>query len=239
MKKIGKLFLIPFLLFLSFSSVTTVEAEELDNRENNKFYSPEFDADVIAFTVTETGETVELTKEEYEDLNLKHETEDLINESTGPSSPVIVPMDSFRSWYKFIPTKTTNYTGDPLKVTSDINCTTSSCSIGHNVTYTKTVTVTYGNATNTEIEAIRTSLGISYSSATAKTSSFTFNLKKGEAGYIAFKPYKIKKDGYFELCTNQGGGCNKIPNKTGYVRLPKKLSNGNADGVFYFVFTKK
>jgi len=60
---------------------------------------------------------------------------------------LITPFGSFRQYDKFIHTKTTNFTGSPLKVTNDIVCTTSTCSIGHGVTYTKTISYSYGAAT--------------------------------------------------------------------------------------------
>ena len=81
-------------------------------------------------------------------------------------------------------------------------------------------------------------MGITWSSAKAETSSFTFDLKKGEKGYIAFRPYMVKKSGYFEHCANQGIGCRKT-NRTGYVNMPRKLSNGKADGVYYFAYITK
>lgn len=228
--------LVASVLLFSLGLSVTANAEEGSVHDENKFYSSEFGAYVNAFRVTETGEVVELTPEEYESLELNYESEenDLIDTEEN-TKPEIQPRDSFRSWLEFVATSSTNYTGDPLKVTADIGCTSSKgCSIGYGETYTKSVAVTFGAATNTEKEAIKTSLGITYTSATAKTSSFTYHLKQGENGYIAFKPYKVKKAGYFKECYNQGMGCRKL-DKTGYVRLPKKLSNGNADGIFYFV----
>lgn len=242
MRKIRKLRLLlaPLILFLILGSGLVAKAED-----SNTFYSPEFGAKVKAFKVTETGETVELTPEEYNDLDLNFETEDeeeditpghSIFEENDKSGSLITPMDSFRSWYEFVPTTSTNYTGDPLKITADIGCTPAKgCTIGYGETYTKTIAVTYGNATNTDKEIIKTSLGITYSSATAKTSSFSYHLKQGDVGYIAFKPYKVKKEGYFKLCNNESKTCSKTT-KTGYARIPKKTANGQADGIFYFVF---
>lgn len=232
-----KLFLAPFVLLLILGSGQVAKAED-----SNTFYSPEFGANVNVFTVTETGETVELTPEEYNNLNLNFETEDDITQEDSlfeedlNSNSLITPMDSFRTWYKFVPTTSTSYTGDPLKVTADIGCTTAKgCTIGYGETYTKTISVTYGNATNAEKELIKSSLGITFSSATAKTSSFIYSLEKGDVGYIAFKPYKIKKNGYFALCNNESSTCTKT-SKTGYARVPKKTSTGRADGIFYFVY---
>lgn len=237
-------------LFTTFSvSVPNAEANELS--EQKSFYSEEFGNYIIPFTETEDGEIKTLSEKEVEkefSLNVSGnqladtESKEEINSFSLNDSIISEERGSTKAAYyeylKFKPTKSTSYVGDPLKVVADIGCTTSTCSIGHGVTYTKTITVTYGAATDIQKSAIKSSLGISYSSAKASTSSYTFNLKKGEYGYIAFKPYKIKKSGYFLNCGNQGTGCHKN-GKTGYVRLPKKLANGKADGMFYFVYTTK
>lgn len=237
-------------LFTTFSvSVPNAEADGLS--EQKAFYSEEFGNYIIPFTETESGNVKTLSEKEVEqELSLNEfdnslsNTESLDNLATDSMNDSSVSEErgstkaAYYEYLKFKSTKSTNYVGDPLKVVADIGCTTGTCSIGHGVTYTKTITVTYGAATDGQKSAIKSSLGISYSSAKASTSSYTFNLKKGEYGYIAFKPYKIKKSGYFLNCGNQGTGCHKT-SKTGYVRLPKKLSSGKADGMFYFVYTTK
>jgi hypothetical protein len=213
--------------------------------EDKTFYSEEFGNYVIPFSENEDGDAKVLSEKEIADENSLNTFSSQLDDSESTEDVDSINSEergstkaSYREYLKFKPTKTTNYVGDPLKVVSDIGCTTSSCSIGHGVTYTKTITVTYGAASDLEKSLIKSSLNIGYSSAKASTSSYTFNLKKGEYGYIAFKPYKVKKSGYFLNCGNQGTGCHKT-SKTGYVRLPKKLSNGKADGIFYFVYTSK
>lgn len=146
-----------------------------------------------------------LSQAEHDAILPASEKENLSSETTGEELEDYVEQDGdyhitdsfYVAYSKFIHTSTTNYTGDPLKITADIDCTSTTCSIGHGVTYIKSVTVSYSGQTNNDKALIKSTLGISYTSAKASTSSFTFNLKKGQAGYIAFKPYKIKKSGYF------------------------------------------
>lgn len=233
-------FLIAMFMF-SFVFSGVAQAEELNSPvsvdDGEKFYSPEFDAFVNAFKLSDTGELIELTSQDYNALDLNYVSEDDSSNVLEDKESKISTM-SFRSWLEFVPTKSTSYVGDPIKVSADISCTTSTCSLGHGVTYSKSIAVTYGAATSVEKVAMNSSLSINYTSVKATTTSFTFNLKKGQKGYVAFKPYKIRRDGYFKECYNQGMGCRKL-SKTGYVRIPKKLSNGKANGVFYFVHKKK
>ncbi|MED3688579.1 hypothetical protein P4534_07060 [Peribacillus butanolivorans] len=204
--------------------------------DENTFYSPEFGAYVNAYKITDNG-LQELTEEENEEVT---EVENLDSNSTRVHSMNQKTLNDstimdYRETKKFKPTKSTRYVGDPIKVTQDIGCTVSKgCSIGYGVSYTTTVSVSYTANSNSDKGLIKSALGITYSKAKATTISFTYNLKKGEKGYVAFKPYKIKKDGYFQLCGNQGVGCRKT-SQTGYARVPVKLKDGKADGIFYFV----
>lgn len=236
-----KFFVVALLMFcFGFSGVA--HAKELDSEvtinDDEKFYSPEFDAFVNAFKLSDTGQLIELTKEEYKALDLKHESEDDLSSVVENEEPKMGTRDTVWSYLKFVPTKSTSYVGDPVKVSADINCTASTCSLGHGVSFSRSIAVTYGTATKAEKSAISQSLNITYTEVKATTNSFTFNLKKGQKGYVAFKPYKIRRDGYFQQCYSRGMGCFKT-NKKGYVRIPKQLSDGNANGVFYFVYKKK
>lgn len=226
------------VIFFTFSSFNfKVNAAESDGiGDENTFYSPEFGAYVNAYKITDNG-LQELTEEENEEVT---EVENLDSNSTRVQSMNQKTLNDstimdYRETKKFKPTKSTRYVGDPIKVTQDIGCTVSKgCSIGYGVSYTTTVSVSYTANSNSDKGLIKSALGITYSKAKATTSSFTYNLKKGEKGYVAFKPYKIKKDGYFQLCGNQGVGCRKT-SQTGYARVPVKLKDGKADGIFYFV----
>jgi len=238
MKSIRVILSLSVILFTFSSFNSNAKTAEANNiGDDNTFYSSEFGAYVNAYKITDDG-LQELTKEENEELTKgKNLDSNLANvETINPKkSNDITIMDSYRETKKFVPTKSTRYVGDPIKVTQDIGCTVSKgCSIGYGVTYTTSVTVSYTANSNSDKGLIKSALGITYSKAKASTSSFTYNLKKGQKGYVAFKPYKIKKDGYFQVCGNQGVGCRKT-SETGYARVPVKLKDGKADGLFYFV----
>lgn len=230
-------------LFVIFYS-SEVQADEVTNEENI-FYSEELGAYVQAFKQDDSGEMKVLTEEEHDSMISDFEEGSEIINPAGAlfktrieSDNSITPMGTFYQYDKFIHTSSSNFTGSPLKVTNDIDCTTPSCSLGHGVTYTRTVSYSYGAASAGETSAIKSTLGITLSSAKAETSNFTFTLIRGDRGYVAFRPYMVKKSGYFESCSSQGGGCYKT-SRTGYVNMSRKLSNGKADGVFYFAYTRR
>lgn len=204
MKKGSCLFLIFFALFFGgIFSLGSVSAEETISSDD-AFYSPEFNSYVVPFKQRDDGKLEPLSKEEYnkaieQEGSFEDESDDTNNTPlTSPNKEKGVTPQGYREYYKFVHTTSSNYIGNPIKVSADIGCNKKigSCSLGHGETYTTSISVTYGGANVAQKSAIKSSLGINFTKSKAITTSFTFNIKAGQKGYVAFKPYKVKKNGY-------------------------------------------
>ncbi|GEK34532.1 hypothetical protein [Kurthia sibirica] len=117
--------------------------------ENEKIYS------------SESAELLELTSKAYEDLYYESDKDETNSGIEEDDQPLITPRDSFCPWLVFVLTTNTSY---------DISCTTSSCSLGHGVMYSKSIEVAHSIATNSEKALIKSALNIRY------INSFIFHL---------------------------------------------------------------
>ncbi|MEC1261008.1 hypothetical protein P9D34_11180 [Bacillus swezeyi] len=224
-----------FVLGLAFS--IPAFAEEV--KEPERFYDKEFDSEITSYKNTEHG-LVPLSEEEYKGF-----TEVKIEEpgypdlattlnSLAASSDDFTTQD-YREYWKYSESKVTTYTGNPIQVTSTINCNTKGgCSISKIVS--STVSASFSVDTQAEKNAIKAGVSYTWVSSASDSSRYTYNLQKGEAGYIAFKPSKRKSSGKLKRYSNWDG---YLFSKSAYCRNPIKLKNGEAKGVYTFVFTKR
>ncbi|WP_146553228.1 hypothetical protein [Rummeliibacillus sp. SL167] len=198
-----------FALGLSLCFTSAFAEEKTDIKQAELFYDPEFNAEISAYANTEEG-LVPLTQEEYNALN--QEKEELELETSDDSSSVkntdgiVIPMDNYYEYYKYSESSVTTYTGDPIQVTSTISCNTSGgCSISKSVS--STVSSSYSANVNLSAEKSAIKSGVSYTwvSSASDTSTYTFSLKKGDKGYIAFKPSKRKSSGTLKKYSNWDG----------------------------------
>lgn len=246
MKLVKTILLASTLSFvLSLYSTTAFAATgKKEEKVAEKFFDSEFNAEIKAYKTTEDG-LVPLTKEEYD--RLTQENEDLGTEFTGSNSnlknsiksvnkvnnnSLITPMDIYYEYWKYFESSVTKYTGDPIKVTATIDCTTSGgCSISKAVS--ATVSASYSVSGANEIAAIKAGASFTWVNSATNTSTYTFSLAKGESGYIAFKPTKRKSTGTLKKYSNESGYLYSV---SAYGRSAVKLSNGEADGIFTFVY---
>lgn len=113
-------------------------------------------------------------------------------------------------------------------------CTSSSCRVDKQ--WQATVSKSYSVNASSEIKAINYGASFNFTSAKSSSSTYSFTIKKGQSGYIAFKPYKRKSTGTLTQYSTMHG---KISSKSAYGRSAIKLRTGEADGYYSFVFTKK
>lgn len=225
-----------FAIGLSLFSTTSLAASSDNQEEPERFYSSELNAEIIAYETTENG-LVPLTKEEYEALHHESEEEESLVESPtfkaieSSSKSLIQPMDIYREWFTYTESSVTTYQGDPIQVTSSINCTTSKCNISKAVS--ATVSASYSVSSQAEKDAIKAGVSYTWVNSATSTSTYNFTLKKGESGYIAFEPTKKKSTGKLKKYSNEHG---LIYTESAYARNPVKLSNGEAKGVYSFIF---
>ncbi|MGP7818208.1 DUF6060 domain-containing protein [Niallia sp. 01092] len=220
---------------LSFGTASKGYAAEEEQNINlsqpnvEKFYDEELGAEITPFKTTENG-LVPVSEEEYKESTNLTEKEDLANEfiSTDktPQDPTITPYADvdLRTWvYK--ESSATKYYGNPIKVSASIDCTTSSCRVDKQ--WQATVSKSYSVSASSEIKAIDTGASFSLTSAKSSSSTYSFTINKGQAGYIVFKPYKRKSTGTLTQYSTVYG---KIKSKSGYARSAIKLRTGEADG---------
>ncbi|QGQ45444.1 hypothetical protein [Metabacillus sediminilitoris] len=138
------------------------------------------------------GQLVPASTEEYETQNSKGgevETEGLY---TDDSDGGFTTMDYYEYW-KYYPATISKVTGSTRKVTADIGCTTTSCSISKAVSVT--ISASYSVSASSERSAIKANAGFTWTSSASDTSTYSFTLSKGDTGYIGFKPYLKKTSG--------------------------------------------
>lgn len=158
-------------------------------------------------------------------------TTDLFTEGSSPDE--VYPQADYREYYTYSPSTISSVTGSTKKVSADLYCTTSS---GCRITKTVGVTVSasYSVSLTAEKSAIKANAGFTWVDSANDTSSYSFSLAYGDKGYIGFKPYLKKTYGTLKKYSNWDG---YLSSKTAYAYSPKKLSSGEADGYYYFVFT--
>ncbi|MDW7618053.1 hypothetical protein SC499_26230 [Peribacillus simplex] len=235
-----------FALGLSLCFTSPYAAGKAEVKQAERFYDPEFKAEISAYENTENG-LVPLTQEEYKALNEEKEemespegtSANLFNRSSNPSvksstDGIVTPMDNYYEYWRYYESSVTTYTGNPIQVTSTIYCNTSGgCSISKSVSSTVSSSYSANVSTSAEKSAIQSGVSYTWVSSASDTSTYTFNLAKGNKGYIAFKPTKRKSSGTLKKYSNWDGF---LYSKSAYCRNPVKLSNGEAKGVYTFIY---
>lgn len=227
--------LILTLLALPSSSEAAPKGEKEKKKEvvvnkEDAFYNEAIGKYMNAFKPDENGTLVPIGKEEYQSLieGIEETSSETLPQS---QSPEIGTLAFTPDYYSYVRSSTGTYTAPLQKVSASINCTTSSCTV------TKSINATYTNSftaglTSPEIAAIKANAGFTWAVSASTTSSYSFTITKGQGGYIGFNPYYRKTTGTL-YAYYQGIQASA---KTVEGRAPKKLSNGELDGVYSFIY---
>lgn len=242
-KKVTFLIIVSVVFLMIFGNPSKGFAAEQDTinlSDSNveKFYDEEQDTVISPFKATENG-LVPVSKDEYEKTTKIKENEDLENEfvvsEESNDEPEFKPYaDVDLRYWRYKEKSATKYYGDPIKVSASIKCTASSCRVDKQ--WQASISKSYSVNASSEIRAINYGASFNFTSAKSSSSTYSFTIKKGQSGYVAFKPYKRKSTGTLTQYSTMHG---KISSKSAYGRSAIKLRTGEADGYYLFVFTKK
>lgn len=218
---------------------------DLTDPSVEKFYDEELDAEISPFKVTENG-LVPVSEEEYKESTRSTEEENLENEFIDSDenlekleitslNGLVTPYSDvdIRTWH-YKESSATKYYGDPIKVSAGLDCPTITCTVVKQ--WQATVSKSYSISSSAQIKAINTGASFNFTSAKSSSSSYSFTIKKGQAGYVVFKPRKRKSTGTLTQSSTMYG---KISSKSAYGRSAIKLKTGESDGFYTFVYTKK
>jgi hypothetical protein len=234
---------------LTVFSSTSLAAEnntgvDVNGDNVSKFYDEEIGAYITPFKNTDDG-LVPISEGEYksqatEEEVAAREPEPFVQSFSVPSKgqvsskSVVTPSEIDYRWWKYKETSASKYYGSPIKVSATQTCTASTCSVAKK--WEATISKAYSVTASTEIKAINTGASFTITSAKSDSSTYTFTIKKGQRGYVAFKPYKRKSVGTLTQYSNMYG---KIKSKSANATSAIKLKSGEADGDYIFVYTKK
>lgn len=200
------------------------------------FQDPETGEWIQPFDIMPDGSVKLISEEEYladlekvvvEEFEYELPEESVISE--------VHPNGTFYTYWRFKRSGTRTQVNAPrVKASPDISCTTPTCSAAISVG----VTTSNSFSTNVTVErnAIKAGAGYSWTTSASDSATFTYNIRRGDAGYIGFTPYHWRVNGTLELVGNQGTGV--INTKSAWGRYPKTLSDGRADGRYAFVYTQ-
>ncbi|MGG3610697.1 hypothetical protein ABET09_28535 [Priestia megaterium] len=232
-----KKFVRPLLTIVGISSMLFAYAPNSSAagnviEEDNAVYDESINAYVVPLEV-QGDQLVPTSPDKYEastgnDLAVKEST---IQVGTGGQMGT---MD-YREYWKYTPKSKTKVVGKTKRASSDITCTTATCNISKQVS--ATVTASFSTQVAAEKSAIKANAGFNWSNAATDSSTYGFTLKKGQKGYIGFKPYYNKTSGTLKKYSNWDGYLGI--SKPGSGQSPQKTKAGEAVGNFYFVFIKK
>lgn len=211
-------------LSLGVSNASAEEHVTLDLSQVEAIFDESLDAYVVPLkTETETSPS---------EINVIKEVEPPMNDSQLID---IAPLRDYYEYYKFVRTAHSVVDGPVQKVTANISCTTPKCSVRESVS--ATVSASYSVGLTAEKNAIKANAGFTWTNSATRSTTFSFEgLKTGEKGYVAFKPYLNRVWGKLSRYSNWDG---LLDTKNASADAPKLLSNGAADGEFYFVYTVK
>ncbi|MEI5907073.1 hypothetical protein WAK64_08385 [Bacillus spongiae] len=141
-------------------------------------------------------------------------------------------LGDYYEYWKYDPTiQYYNLSTSAIKVSADINCTTPTCAKTYSVSVT--VSASYSVTASAEKSAIKANAGFTWTTSASNSSSYRFDIVKGDRGYIAFSPKMNKTVGYLERWSNWDG---YLYQKRAEAYSPVKLPTGEADGEYYFVY---
>ncbi|MCK1999871.1 hypothetical protein MZM54_00555 [[Brevibacterium] frigoritolerans] len=178
------------------------------------------------------GKLVPASKQEYlnEIKSASGQSVTIPKVSTLASTNDMGTLD-YREYWKYTPTSTSSkVVGKTKKVTADIGCTSASCSISKQVSVT--VSAQYSVNATAEKSAIKANAGFTWVNSASDSSTYSFKLKKGDRGYVGFKPYYKKTTGKLKKYSNWDG---YLYSKSANAHSPRKTANKEADGMYYFV----
>lgn len=226
------------LLFLtfSFSSLASEFNSVTKNHLTDKYYTLErekavWDEELQAYVIP--LKSVNGTLQPVSpDIYLREISSTPIEIPEGSDFDEVAPDRAYFEYWRYTPKSTSQVTGSARKVSADIYCNTSAgCRISKKVS--TTVSASYSVSATAERNAIKANAGFTWVNSASDSTTYSFNLKKGQKGYIAFRPYLRKTSGTLKKYSNWDG---LIYQKSAYAYSPKKTSSGEADGYYYFVF---
>ena len=246
MKKIYQSFLVALGLCLLLSGFSTPagasDVKSIEVKREDAVYDESLGAYIIPFIKVD-GELVQLNQEEFDELNeqtltieeaeaLMEEAEQLPGAMEGDD---ISPFDNYREWYTYTENTNYNVTGSTTyKVSAELDCTNlTRCDITK--LNAATISATYSVGLVAEKDAIKANAGFSWTESATSSTSYRFQLVKGEKGYVGFTPYLRLSNGALHKYSNWDG---LISSRAVYAYSPKTTSTGEADGIYKLVFTR-
>lgn len=229
------LFFVMVLVLFSSQDVNASMDTDVDFDSEDGFEDPVTGEWIQPFNILEDG-TVELVlEEEYlETVSTDSLSLDDPSFSYDLNDNLIEPHNTFYWRFKRSGAKT-KVNRPRIKASPDINCTTSTCAAS--ISVGATTTNSFSTSVNSEQGYIKAGAGYTWSKSASSSSTFSYNIDKGDKGYIGFTPYHWKVSGKLEYVGGQGLGV--ITSKSAWGSYPAKLSNGQADGMYAFVYTKR
>lgn len=242
MKNFLRIVSIALTLIFVFSNISIVEAASLSEpisiSNEYSYYDEELNAHIIAFKKNIDGSLQYLTEEEVKVNNLDGSLSSSnnllsINALNQKNNSLVVPNRAYYEWYKFTPTSYVYRTsGTRIKVSADVVGPPNGGSISVQVACTVNQKFSANVTLSTEKTAIQAGAGFEWVKTVSNNTTYTMNLQPGKTSYVAFTPYYNTIQGNLSLHSNWDGII-QTSSVTGYS--PKKLSTGEADGLYMVV----
>lgn len=207
----------------------------IDLTQGHIFYDEDLGANIIPFTVNSDGTVNYLTEEEYID-STSIKIEDIAEDVSYANEQTPTPYDYYQ-YYKFVKSSGPVVVNGPIE---KITATLVAPKGGGSITKTLSVSITESFSANITLEAekasVRRSAGITggWQKSATNSTSYTVNLLPGERGYIGFSPKYYHVVGVLETYANWGDGL--IGKRAVTADSVKKLSDGEADGTYAFIY---
>lgn len=194
--------------------------KEVIVKKEDAFYDSSIGKYITAYKIVD-GELVAIDEGEYK--SLEQGTEEVL--------PQTFSAALFGDTFNYVAASSSTLSAPTEKASATLVCNATSCRVDKTINSTYTNSFTVG-LTSPEIAAIKANAGFTWSVSATNSSTYSFTISKGQAGYIGFSPYYRKTTGtlyaYYEGLPSGS--------KTVEGRAPKKLSNGELDGIYKFIF---
>lgn len=224
------------------SAVDTGQTFDLKENEVVKFYDPAIGAYITPLEVngnefqpttqTEYYDTVGDTVEASSEPEISPTETIVEGETVNPPITKDGPQYEIETYFwAFDESSAITYLGDPIKVSASINCTASQCRVDKQ--WNATVSKSYSVSGSREIKAINAGASFTFQTATSDSSTYSFTIKKGQKGHIAFQPRKKKSTGKLIKYSSTRG---PLSSQSAYGRSAIKLKSGEADGEYIFIY---
>lgn len=221
---------ITLLALPSITSAAEVEKQNVVVNEENAFFDPASGKKINAYKSV-NGQLVSVDEDEYQSL-----TEDYENyvEIDKPFNEDINISPKAFVWYQYTPATSNILTFPTKRVSADINCNTSSCTVKKDRSVTISQSFTAGVSSGGQ-KAITANAGFTWSKSASNTSTYSFTVKKGVRGYIGFAAKYRKTTGTLKSYIDS----TLLTTEKVEGRSPKTINNtatGELDGVYTFVY---